>query len=265
MTVISWGNALDDFDRHQRAAHRSAGTIRLYRYRLEDLAALTHAPADVDEALLLHVLARPGWSAETRKSVRTAYRSFFAWARRTRRIDEDPAADLPPVTVPRAAPRPAPELVVRRSLRDAQPRERFMVLLGAYAGLRCCEIALVHSHEWTGRALRVAGKGGKIRSVPIVQLELVDELDALEGYAFPNRWTGLPLTAGHVSRLLSRALSETWTGHTLRHRFGTVSLEGTKDLLAVGEVMGHSRPETTQRYCRVGEDRLRAVAAAAAA
>lgn len=94
--------------------------------------------------------------------------------------------------------------------------------------------------------------------------ELVDELDRLQGYAFPNRWAGEPLTPGHGSRPLLRAFAEPWTGHPLRHRFGTVALEGTKDPLAVGRAMGRSRPETTPRYCVVFSDRLAAVAAAAA-
>ena len=183
----------------------------------------------------------------------------------TGRLSHDPSVGLPPIRVPDAEPRPAPESVVRRAVRELDGRERLMVLLGAYAGLRCCEIARVHASDWDGAALRVVGKGGKSRAVRVARPELVDELDRLNGWAFPNRWTGEPLTAGHVSRLLSRALAETYTGHQLRHRFGTVALEGTKDLLAVGRAMGHSRPETTQRYCVVSSDRLAAVADAAAA
>lgn len=261
----TWAVLLAGFDAYMRAAGRSPGTIRLYRYRIATLAEIVRRPSDVTTDVLLMLLGNPGWKPDTRKSVRTSYRTFFAWAVRTHRLDVDPAADLPPITVQPGLPRPTPELVVRRSLRAVDDRERFMILLGAYAGLRCAEIAAVHSDQWDGTRLRVLGKGNKIRHVPILQQQLVAELDALDGFAFPNRWTGQPITPGHVSKLLSAALVETWTGHTLRHRFGTVSLEGTKDLLAVGEVMGHSRPETTQRYCRVGADRLTAVAAAAAA
>lgn len=260
----TWATLLVAFDIYLRAANRSSGTIRLYDYRISDLALQVPRPSDVTADLLLERLAR-ATAAETKKSIRTAYRAFFSWAKQTGGLAGDPSANLPPITVPPGKPRPAPEAVVRRSARAADPRERFMIMLGAYAGLRCCEIARAHSRDWDGQDLRVLGKGGKVRAVPIAHVELVDELDRLEGYAFPNRSTGLPLSAGYVSRLLSRALEQTWTGHTLRHRFGTVSLEGTKDLLAVGEVMGHSRPETTKRYCVVGRDRLRAVAAAATA
>lgn len=44
----------------------------------------------------------------------------------------------------------------------------------------------------------------------------------------------------------------------------TQAYAGTRDLLAVGAVLGHSRPETTQRYVRMPDDALRAAAHAAA-
>lgn len=260
----AWGALLRDYDIHLRAAGRAAGTIRLHRYKLLDLAERVKSPALVTIEHLLAVLANPAWKPETRKSTRSVYRSFFSWACRAGHLLTDPSRDLPAISIPEAEPRPTPPLVLRRSLRDAQPRERFMLLLGAAGGLRACEIARVHAFDWDGQRLRVLGKGGKMRHVHIGDPALADLLNQLEGYAFPNRSTGQPITAGHVSRLLSRALDETWTGHTLRHRYGTTALAATKDLLAVGKQMGHSRPETTQRYCRVEEDRLAAVGAAAA-
>lgn len=261
----TWGEFIGEFVVYLKAADRSAGTIRLYRYRLLDLAEHATRPSAVTPDLLLRLLAAPDWAPETRKGVRTAWRSFFRWAVKSGRLERDPSFDLPAISVPQAEPRPATERAVRASLLSATERERFMIELGAYAGLRCCEIARVHADDWDGSVLQVVGKGRKVRRVPIRQPELVARLDVLEGWAFPNRATGQPMTPAYVSRLLSRALGQTWTAHQLRHRFGTVTLEGTKDLLAVGQVMGHSRPETTQRYCRVSADRLAAVAAAAAA
>lgn len=260
----SWSRALREYRTYQHAAGFSAGTIRLHGYRLLDLCKLAPRPAAVTTALLLTVLSHPTWKPETRKSVRSCFRSFFRWAVRSGLLEVDPSEPLPPVRIPRAVPRPTPEHVVRSGLRDADERERLMIRLGAVGGLRCCEIARVHASDWDGLRLRVVGKGGASRLVPVVDPSLRRDLDALDGWAFPNRWTGEPITAGHVSRLLSRALSQTWTGHTLRHRFGTRACEGTRDIAAVAEVMGHARLETTRIYALVGEDRLLAVAGAAA-
>ena len=64
--------------------------------------------------------------------------------------------------------------------------------------------------------------------------------------------------------LIARALPDQWTAHPLRHRFATVAYQGTRDLLAVQELLGHSKPETTRNYIRLPQDALRAAVAAAA-
>lgn len=262
----TWGQMLADYDRAMRAAGRSPATIRLHRYRLFALAADHPRVERVTTDHLVEILANPTWAAETRKSVRTSFRSFFGWAYKSGRLEHDPAEALPGVRVPPGLPRPTPERVLHAAVIGADARATFMIRLGAYAGLRCSEIARVHSEDWDGRSLRVLGKGGKVRSVVILQPDLVRNLDELSGWAFPNRWTGEPITAGYVTKLLSAALpGDQWTGHTLRHRFATVALAGTGDLLAVGKTLGHSRLDTTQRYTLLTDAALVAVARAAAA
>lgn len=265
MGTNAWGPLLGQFHTHQRAAGLANGTIRLYRHLLLDLAEHHRDPSQITTDQLVTSIARASWGANAKKGARSCYRSFFGWAHRTRRLPANPAYDVPSVRVPKGLPRPAPEQVIHRSLRLATRREAFMLRLGAYAGLRDMEIAKVHSRDWDGNRLRVTGKGGKIRHVPIVQGDLVAELDALHGWAFPNRWTGLPITPGYVCKLLSDALEDTYTGHTLRHRYGTRAVNGTKDIQAVGITMGHGSLDTTQLYSLVAEDRLLAVAEAAAA
>lgn len=261
---LSWGAALGGFAAWQRAADRSPGTIRLYGYRLSDLAVATSCPAAVTTALLVERLGNPGWLPETRKSVRSAYRSFFGWTVRHGHLVHDPTLLLPPISVPASVPKPAPEHVVRRALDDADDRLVLMVLLAAHGGLRAHEIAAVHRRDLVGDVLHVVGKGRKERVVP-VSGELLERLGSLEGWAFPNEQRGGHITAGHVSRLLSRGLPEGWTAHTLRHRMATTAYAGTGDLLAVQKLLGHSRPETTQRYVALDDERLRAAARAATA
>lgn len=262
-----WVEALAAYAIALRAAGRAIGTIRLHRHYLDRLARCCPHPWDVTTADLRAVLAAHTWKPETRKSARSVFRSFYRWAHGEGLVDADPALRLEPVRVPPGVPRPTPERLVELAIATAPPREELMLRLGAYGGLRCCEIAVVHSGDYDHDAARllVHGKGGKTRSVPIVEPNLSVMLAGVHGYAFPNRWTGEPITAGHVSKLLSRALDAGWTAHTLRHRMGTRALAKTKDLLAVGKVLGHARPETTQRYCEVEDDRLIAAVAAAAA
>lgn len=261
---LTWGAMLSDYVMAMRAAGRSEGTIRLHRYRVLELAEEISSPAAVTVDHLVRMLSCETWKPETRKSVRGSLRSFFGWAASTGRIEQNPAARLAAVRVPPAVPRPAPERVVHAALLAADPRLSFMLLLAAYAGLRAGEVARVHETWWDGSGLTITGKGGRVRFVPVVHPQLVELLDALEWWAFPNGY-GTHVSPGHVSRVVSRALPEGWTCHTLRHRMATAAYAGTRDLLAVGALLGHARPETTQRYVRMPDDALRAAVAAAAA
>jgi integrase len=155
--------------------------------------------------------------------------------------------------------------MVKQSLRTADPRTRLMILLAAYAGLRCAEIAQVAGHHFDGLWLDVTGKGGKHRRVPVIHPELVHALTATPGPLFPSPARGREhLTPGTVTKLLSRSLPAHWTGHTLRHRMATRAYQANGDLIHLGLVLGHARPETTRRYVQPSEDKMLAVIRAAA-
>lgn len=135
-----------------------------------------------------------------------------------------------------------------------------MVRLGAQAGLRCCEICRVHRRDVTetaaGYRLRVLGKGRKVRVIPITKA-LAFEILAADGWLFPGQVDG-HLSAAYVSKLVSRALPEGWTAHTLRHRFASRAYIGAdKDIRAVQELLGHASVATTQIYTAVEDDVMR--------
>jgi len=139
-----------------------------------------------------------------------------------------------------------------------------MILLGASAGLRRAEIARLHSGHLIARPdglwLRITGKGGRTRMVPVSE-PLAGLLQALpSGYVFPGREDG-HLSAGHVGVTLGRLLGAGWTGHKLRHRFATTAYAAERDLLAVQQLLAHSRPEVTARYTAIPGDALRAAGA----
>lgn len=212
---------------------------------------------------LLEFMGCPSWQPETRKSARSTLRTFYRWAHGMGYISDDPSLQLPAVRVPPPVARPTPEHLVAQIVRR-DDRIGFMAQLAAYGGLRVAEIAQVHQRDLVGDVLVVTGKGRKVREVPVVHRQLLRRLEAVEGWAFPNGY-GTHLSPGHVCKLLSQELPEHWTAHTLRHRMASVGYAATRDLLAVGKVLGHSRPETTQRYVKLPDDAVRSVMAAASA
>ncbi|WP_162933844.1 tyrosine-type recombinase/integrase [Actinomyces lilanjuaniae] len=262
--MTTWTEAIEAWTTAMRAAGRSPGTIRVYTNHMRRVQeAVPAGPAQATTADLRRVLAEGAWAPETRKSVRSAITSFYKWLADEGLTDKDPSTRLPSVSVPTAVARPTPEDVVTHALETADPRVRAMIMLGAYAGLRCAEIATVHSTNWDGQGLYVTGKGGRQRYVPVVRDDLRALLHQAQGWLFPGKVDG-HISPGWVCKLVSRALPPGWTAHTLRHRCATKMFAGTRDLLSVGAVLGHARPETTQRYVRLPDDALRNAVTAAA-
>lgn len=260
-----WAEALGAYVTYMRAAGRSPGTIRLHQHYLTRLSRLAADPWQVTRAALMQSLGVPAWKPETRKSCRSVLVTFYAWATDAGWLDHSPAARLPRISVPTRTARPAPAEALRIGLEHARPDVRLMLLFAAYAGLRCVEVAAVHHDDLSDGLLYVTGKGGKRRMVPLEHLVLVEAITNCTGYLFPSPIHAREhITAGHVTRKMSEALPDGWTGHTLRHRFATRAYAGTRDLLAVGVLLGHSRPETTQRYVRLPSDALLAGVRAAA-
>ena len=206
---------------------------------------------------LVQFIADAGAPA-SKAAMRAALKSFYTWAHEEELIATNPAARLARVRVPRAVPRPIPDDLIRDALARAPERVRLMIMLGAFAGLRRAEIARVHSDDVTPEGLRVLGKGGVTRLVPLFP-ELRQALERIDGWAFPSDHPGKDhMNVRYVGQMLSEYLPEGYTCHQLRHRFATVVYQQTHDIRAVQELLGHSSIMTTQRYTAVGSDHLSA-------
>ena len=157
-----WDTAVADWTTAMQAAGRSPRTIRLYTCHLHKvIRECPDGPASVTSTDLRFVLSAGSWKPETRKSVRGSVAAFFRWAHGAGFIPADPAQGLAAVRVPAGVARPVPDDVLHDALARADERDRTMILLGAYAGLRCMEIARVHSRDWDGSGLYVTGKAAK--------------------------------------------------------------------------------------------------------
>ncbi len=156
-------------------------------------------------------------------------------------------------------------------------RDRCLLELGYGGGLRVSELCGLGLGDLflTDALVRVLGKGGKERLVPIgrpviaalsVYLNTTrPELDRgkAEGRVLLNA-RGRPLSRvgawGIVKAHASRAgITKPVSPHTLRHTFATHLLEGGADLRAVQEMLGHADLSTTQIYTHVDREQLRRV------
>ena len=140
------------------------------------------------------------------------------------------------------------------------------------SGLRISEALGLTGADLSGTAaqtLRVTGKGGKTRLVPVlpVAAAAIAEYRRLCPYHIDPRdllfrgARGGPLDPGVVQREMRKlrsalALPETATPHALRHSFATHLLARGGDLRAIQELLGHASLSTTQVYTGVDMARL---------
>ena len=246
------------------AASRPATTQYQRSYQLRRFAATTGlSPRLVTHDDLITYLGSHAWGNSTVHAVRSTFRSFFYWAYHVAHIVEDNPAELLPSTRPDTGqPRPAAEVDIDGALSHADQRTRMMIQLGSNVGLRCCEICKVHTGDlfqdivgdW---GLLVRGKGRKPRQVPVPR-RIALEIRLLEpGYLFPGKIDG-HLSAGYVSKLVSRSLPKHVTAHMLRHRFASRTYVGAHhDIRAVQTLLGHSSVATTQVYTAIPAGALR--------
>ena len=268
----SWQEDLDAFDRWMTASDYPATTQNKRNYHLRRFANDTGlTPAEVTLEDITDYLGSRDWTAATRRSHQSTLKAFFKWAALTSRTDDNPTVYLPRARTMPGMPRPFPEELLKTTIAVAPERERLMIRLGAEAGFRSCEICLVNAADIVGpieRATIIAhGKGNKDRRIPI-PTSLAVLLRARgagnrDGWVFPGKING-HISNKRVIELLADTLPGDWAGHSLRHRYGTVTYAGCKDIRAVQKLMGHASPDTTQIYVDINDDSLRHAATYAA-
>ncbi len=238
----------------------------------------TVAAQDIEHLFLRRYLA--GLSKNTRKSSigrkLAAIRSFFRFLLRRGSIGRNPAELI-------ATPKKEQKLPFHLDIDQATIlmeapdndrkyalRDRAMLELLYSSGLRVSELTGLNIGELdlAGGMVRVTGKGGKERIVPVgsraleaITAYLDQRSDGTTGSALFLNSRGGRINRRSVARtvdahVLRIAAFKRISPHTLRHTFATHMLEGGADLRAIQELLGHASLSTTQKYTHVSIDRL---------
>jgi site-specific recombinase XerD len=162
-------------------------------------------------------------------------------------------------------------------------RDRAMALAMLLGGLRSAEVRGLRlaDADMGRRRLRVIGKGGKERHVPVdpaffAELAAYLRLERPPGLATPECFVvlrgptaGAAVTEAGLRSLFRRHREASGAArvrpHRLRHTYGTELAAAGIDLLALRELMGHSSPETTASYVHLSAEQLAAEYGAARA
>lgn len=211
----------------------------------------------------------------------TTLRGLYGFLLREGRTGSDPTALLTPPKQWRSIPKYLTEAEIDRLLdapdrsKPAGLRDRAMLQLLYATGLRVSELCAVRQADvaFEYGVIRVTGKGGKQRMVPVgrAALEAIQEYQACgraallrgksSGYLFVTARGG-PMTRQGFWKLLREhgkrvGIFRKLTPHVIRHSFATHLLEHGADLRSVQTMLGHADISTTQIYTHVLKERLR--------
>jgi site-specific recombinase XerD len=278
----SWSKALSLFDRDLVARSAAEATRKAYANDVGQLAVWADS-MDLEPASMGHrdvrrfaaVLSERGISKAGVARKLAAIRAFYGALLRADEVSANPA-DL--VATPKQD-RKLPRVLSReemQTLLDRIPirtplemRDRAMLELAYSCGLRAEEVVNLNtdSPDFDGERLRIEGKGGKTRLVPMgepAQAALTGYLErgrhalvgGMEEQALLVSKSGRRLHPSDVRRRLERwvreaAIAGGVSPHALRHSFATHLLEGGADLRSIQELLGHASLSTTQVYTQV--------------
>lgn len=261
-------------------------TLEAYRRDLEALARWLGAQGlSLRSAKRQHLSAYHGSQPVAVRSLarrQSAFRRYYAHLARIEPGFEDPTLLIERPKTPRSLPKALAEREIE-GLLDAPDvtttlglRDRAMLELMYASGLRVSELVELPLSALNLRqgVVRVTGKGGKDRLVPIGEVA-AERIEAYLATARPvlakgrqpralflsNRGEGMTrqmfwtlvkrhaLTVGIVAKRISP--------HVLRHSFATHLLNHGADLRALQMLLGHSALSTTQIYTLVAKEGLK--------
>jgi integrase/recombinase XerD len=290
--VVERGLAANTVESYRRDLRRyESALVGRGKARLGDVT-----PADVAEFL---ASLREGDAEHEALAVSSAARAVIAvrglhaFAAAHGLAETDPARDVPPPTPPRRLPKAITLAEVERLLAASGPgpddpsadprllRDRALLEFLYGTGARISEVTALDVDELhldADPVVRLAGKGGKQRVVPVgsyavraLQAYLVRARPALAAASrrisvspavFLNARGGRLTRQGAWGVLhaaAERARLPDVSPHTLRHSFATHLLDGGADIRVVQELLGHASVATTQVYTLITVDRLREV------
>lgn len=288
---------LDHLTRERRMAVK---TVEAYGSDLSFFLAFlrVHMGGEPSLAMLADVRARDiraylaerrreGLSDATVARILSSIKALYRWVDRAHGINNAEVGYLQGPRRPQRLPRPVSIDAARDLISEAESepdqepwinaRDAAVLSLLYGAGLRISEaLSLTGADLPAPERLRIKGKGGKVRIVPLIPAVR----EAIHSYTEICPWAltrdnplfrgakGGALNPRLIQGLMQKmrgylGLPETATPHALRHAFATHLLANGADLRAIQTLLGHASLSTTQVYTGIDSSRLREVHAAA--
>ena len=295
MSTLSFNALAQSFLNHVSIERGlAANSVAAYRRDLNKLSNFlgTSNLEDIDSVKITQFLVdlkRAKLAAASINRIESTLRTFFKYLQLEHGI-ADPTLEIESSKVARKLPKAlsVEEIIklIAATLHEGQPitlRDQTMVELLYSSGARVSEliginvgdISLVDSAEGEITTLKLRGKGGKERVVPLgafatkaideyktrIRPELAAKSSKANSALFLNSRGGRITRQSAWNIVLKAAesagISQKVSPHVFRHSYATHLLDGGADIRVVQELLGHASVTTTQIYTLITIDRVR--------
>ncbi len=263
---------------YRRDVARYLRFLAAHRGGADGIAAVARTTQSDLRAWMAEERAR-GLSARSLARALSAVKGFTAWAADRTGADASTVLSARGPKFRRKLPRPLSEdsasAILTEIGEDAREdwiaaRDTAIATLLYGLGLRISEaLSLTGADHPLPPTLRITGKGGKTRPVPVIPAAAqavaayaaLCPFDLTPTEALFRGARGGPVNPRLIQSAMERArlrlgLPATATPHALRHSFATHLLSAGGDLRAIQELLGHASLSTTQAYTAVDAARL---------
>jgi integrase/recombinase XerD len=275
MALDYWTEFFEDL---QHVRGRSRNTVLAYRRDLELFDTFLQAHKDLN--LIFDFMTKKGLSTRSQARVISSIRTYYKF-RESKGMKIPDISKLRPPKVKAALPKPLTlhefkklldSCEVENPLKTARNQITLLLLFGL--GCRVSELIALNLHDFneTESWIKVVGKGGKERLIPLTQ-NLLQELksyivhvrrkivkDNTNSILINDR--GKRPSRVDIWRWLSAwseraGFTEPVSPHRFRHGCATALLESGADLRSIQLLLGHSSIQTTQIYTSVSTNKLK--------
>ena len=268
-----WQDDLDDFLMSKALEGKSVNTVDRYRYELSRLLSYTNkAVADITDGDISGYMRAyksvRQVSNQTLQNIRAVFSTFFAWLRDRDRIRKNPMILVENIKVEKRVKKPFSDSDREKLLRNCLHLRDLAMMEFLYStAVRVSELTSLNIEDihFSDSDLIVYGKGGKERAVYLNEKTNLYLKEYIQSRNDSNPALFVSLKSPHkrlskagveyaLRTIGKRALVQKTHPHRFRRTALTNALNRGMSLQEAMILAGHSKPETTMRYCTVDQE-----------
>jgi len=234
-------------------------SLKTYKTALLEMEQVSHFYQEDSETILDITPFRLKIINNSKKTISkklSSVRSFVKFLREQKKMEITLIGDSS-IKVPKTLPKPIDENIIQEVLEYANPKQRVIIVSLYGLGLRISELAELKIKNISIDWVKVLGKGGKEREIPLIPIvskQIYLYLKETNPKEFLLEKDNKQMSIHQIRYLLNKLFKSRGikaTPHQLRHSFATHLLNSGARIADVSKLLGHSSMVSTQIYTRL--------------